>query len=186
MTGLAALWMPILLAAVILFFASFVIHMVLPWHKGDYRAVAREDDVMAALRPFAIAPGDYMIPRPRDPKDMQSPEYKAKMQAGPVLIATVLPSGQTGMGGYLAKWFIFLVVVNVFIAYAVGLVLPAGSDYMHVFRVTGAVAFLAHAAGLWPQSIWYRRNVGTTLRSTVDALAYALLTAGTFGWLWPQ
>jgi hypothetical protein len=38
---------------------------------------------------------------------------------------------------------------------------------------------------LWEISIWYRRQWGTTLRSNIDALIYALLTGGTFGWLWP-
>jgi hypothetical protein len=39
---------------------------------------------------------------------------------------------------------------------------------------------------LYQMTIWYRRALGTTFRSTVDGLVYALLTAGTFGWLWPR
>jgi len=38
---------------------------------------------------------------------------------------------------------------------------------------------------LWQMSIWYRRAWSTTIKATVDGLIYALLTAGTFGWLWP-
>ena len=34
--------------------------------------------------------------------------------------------------------------------------------------------------------IWYRRSLLTTIKSSVDGLIYALLTAGTFGWLWPR
>jgi hypothetical protein len=30
------------------------------------------------------------------------------------------------------------------------------------------------------------RNWGTTIRHVADGLVYALLTAGTFGWLWPD
>jgi hypothetical protein len=30
------------------------------------------------------------------------------------------------------------------------------------------------------------RNWGTTIRHVVDGLVYALLTAGAFGWLWPE
>jgi len=33
MVSLAALWLPILLAAVFVFIASSIIHMVLPYHK---------------------------------------------------------------------------------------------------------------------------------------------------------
>ena len=54
MTGITALWLPILLAAVIVFAASSIIHMLSPWHKSDYRALPKEDEIMAALRPFAI------------------------------------------------------------------------------------------------------------------------------------
>jgi hypothetical protein len=45
---------------------------------------------------------------------------------------------------------------------------------------------MGHALALWPINIWYRRALGTTIRSTIDGLLYALLTAGTFGWLWPR
>jgi hypothetical protein len=34
--------------------------------------------------------------------------------------------------------------------------------------------------------IWYNRALGTTVKATIDGLLYALVTAGTFGWLWPH
>jgi len=36
MTGLSALWLPILLSSVIVFIVSSIIHMASPWHKSDY------------------------------------------------------------------------------------------------------------------------------------------------------
>ncbi len=36
MVALSALWLPILLAAVIVFVASSIIHMILPYHKINY------------------------------------------------------------------------------------------------------------------------------------------------------
>ena len=36
MVSLAALWLPILLSAVIVFIASSIVHMAMPWHKNDY------------------------------------------------------------------------------------------------------------------------------------------------------
>ena len=45
---------------------------------------------------------------------------------------------------------------------------------------------LGYSVALWQFSIWYHRSWGTTIRSTVDGLIYALLTAGVFGWLWPH
>ena len=45
---------------------------------------------------------------------------------------------------------------------------------------------MAYALALWQLSIWYRRDWMTTIKSNVDGLIYGLLTAGTFGWLWPH
>jgi hypothetical protein len=43
MIPLTALWLPIMVSAVIVFFASFIIHMVLTYHKSDYRKLSDED-----------------------------------------------------------------------------------------------------------------------------------------------
>ena len=64
--------------------------------------------------------------------------------------------------------------------------LPAGAPYLRVFQLVGATAFIGYAVALWQASIWYHRAWSTTIKSTIDGLAYALLTAGTFGWLWPR
>jgi hypothetical protein len=37
MVSLSALWLPIVLSAVIVFIASSIMHMVLPYHRGDYQ-----------------------------------------------------------------------------------------------------------------------------------------------------
>ncbi|HZD85700.1 MAG TPA: hypothetical protein VE052_07285, partial [Gemmatimonadaceae bacterium] len=73
MSGLFMLWLPILLSAVIVFVMSSIIHMASPWHKSDYRRVPNEDQLRNALRPMAIPPGDYMVPRPAERKEMRSP-----------------------------------------------------------------------------------------------------------------
>ena len=186
MVGFAALWLPIVLSAVIVFVVSSIVHMVLPWHKGDYPKLANEDQVMNALRPLAIPPGDYVMPRPSSGEGMRSPEFVEKMKRGPVVMMTVMPNGQMGMGKNLAQWFLFSIVVGVFAAYVAGRALPAGAPYLAVFRFAGVTAFLAYSAALWPISIWYRRAWTTTIKATVDGLLYGLLTAGTFGWLWPR
>src|SRR5881396_920519 len=91
MTGLSVLWLPILLSAVIVFVASSLIHMATPWHKSDYPQVPNEDRVMDALRPLAIPPGDYMIPRPSSREEMRAPEFAEKVKRGPVMVLTVMP-----------------------------------------------------------------------------------------------
>ena len=41
-------------------------------------------------------------------------------------------------------------------------------------------------SAVFQHSIWYHWRWGTTFVSVFDGLIYALLTAGTFGWLWPS
>ena len=55
MVALSALWLPIILSAVIVFFASFLMHMLLKYHNGDYHQIPNEDRVLAALRAAGVA-----------------------------------------------------------------------------------------------------------------------------------
>ena len=43
MVPVTSLWLPVLVSAVIVFVASSILHMVLPFHRKDYRAVPSED-----------------------------------------------------------------------------------------------------------------------------------------------
>ena len=110
----------------------------------------------------------------------------APMKSGPVLMLTVWPNGPSKMGMSMVLWFLYTAVVGLFAAYIAGRALPIGAPYLHVFRFVGATAFIGYCLALWQMSIWYRRAWGTTIKATVDGLIYALLTAGTFGWLWPR
>jgi hypothetical protein len=140
---------------------------------------------MDALRPLGIPPGDYMIPRPKDRAEMQTAEFKEKVKKGPLLIMTVL-GGAFNMGRNMALWFVYIVVVGIFAGYIAAHALPVGANYLHVFRFVGAAAFMGYTLALWQMLIWYNRSWSTTIKSTVDGLIYACLTAGTFGWLWPR
>jgi hypothetical protein len=186
MTPVFLLWLPILLSAVIVFVVSSIIHMATPWHKSDYSTVPDEDRLMDALRPFAVPPGDYMIPRPATTEEMRTPAFKEKVRRGPVVIATFLPNGMMTMGKSLVLWFVYCVVVGLFAAYVAGSALPPGAHYLKVFQLVGATAFAGYALAQWPFSIWYRRSWITTIKGSIDGLIFALLTAGTTGWLWPR
>jgi hypothetical protein len=186
MVGISGLYLPLLLSAVFVFVASSIIHMALPWHKGDYPPVPREDELLEALRPFDLPAGDYMIPRAGSMQAMKSPEFQEKLKRGPNVIMTVLPAGGFNMGRNLGLWFAYLLGISLFAAYVSGRALPAGAPYLAVFRFAGATAFLGYTAAIWQMAIWYHRAWGTTIRTTIDGLIYALITAGTFGWLWPS
>ena len=62
MVSIPTLWLPILVSAIIVFLASWLLHMFLPYHRSDFTKLPSEDEVQGALRKFNIAPGDYMIP----------------------------------------------------------------------------------------------------------------------------
>ncbi|TMG91455.1 MAG: hypothetical protein E6H76_03085 [Betaproteobacteria bacterium] len=186
MVGLSALWLPILLSAVIVFVVSSIIHVATPWHKGDYLQMPNEDKVMDALRPFALPPGDYMVPRPSSAQEIRSPDFVEKMNKGPVLVLTVMPNGSVAMTKSLVLWFLYSAVVGLFAAYVASRALPVDAPYPRVFQLVGVTAFVGYSVALWQMSIWYRRAWGTTIRATVDGVIYALLTACIFGWLWPR
>jgi len=186
MISLSALYLPILVSAILAFVASSIIHMTPMWHKSDFPRAPKEDQIVAALRPLAVPPGDYMIPRGASMADMRTPEFQDKLAKGPVLVMTVMPNGPFSMARNLVLWFIFLLVVSVFVAYVCGRALPAGAAYLKVFQVAGTVAFMGYAFALWELTIWFRRSLSLTLKATLDGLIYAGITAGTFGWLWPH
>lgn len=186
MTALSARWLPIVLSAVAIFLVSAIIHMGPFWHRTDYPKIPNEDGVMDALRPLAIPPGDYMVPRCTTQAEMKAPEFQEKLRRGPVMIVTVLPNGMMSMGRSLGLWFAYLLVVALATACVAGRVYPPGTEYLTVFRLVGTIAFLGYAAALWQMWIWYHRSLAVTIKSTIDSVIYALVTAGVFGWLWPR
>jgi hypothetical protein len=185
MVSLTALLIPALLSAVLVFLVSSIVHMATPWHAGDFSKLPNEDAVLAALRPFSLTPGQYVAPRPSGMKDMQTPEFQAKLKAGPRVMMNVMPAG-SGMGAQLVLWFVYSFAVALFAGYITSKALRAGAPYIVVFKFVAAITFAANTIGLWQMSIWYRRPWGVTLKSTIDGLIYAGLTAGAFGWLWPR
>ena len=185
MATLSAFWLPILVSAVLVFIASSIIHMFLPYHRSDYEAVPQEDRVADALREAGVTPGQYIIPHAASAQAMKDPEYQTKRQKGPVAFINVHAPGGASMGQNLMLWFVFLLVVGYFAAYVTGRALSPQSEYLEVFRFAGATAFACYGIGLWPNAIWYTRAWSSALKSTFDGLVYALLTAGVFGWLWP-
>jgi len=187
MTVLLRLWLPILLASVFVFVASAVIHMLLQWwHRSDHGKLPDEAKIMDALRPFGLPPGDYMVPNCASGAEMRTPEFQEKMKKGPVMLVTVMPNGMMNMGKSLVLWFLYLIVVNFFAAYVTCHAVSAAPAFRHVFRFAGATSFLGYTAALWQMSIWYRRSWTTTIKSTIDGMLYAAITAGTLAWLWPR
>lgn len=185
MVPLTALWLPIVLSSIIVFVASSIMHMLLPYHQGDYRQLPEEDKLLAALRTVGLQRGLYVFPFCTH-KDMKSPAMIEKYKQGPVGMITVFPSGPPAMPKFLAQWFAYSLIISFFVAYLTGRTEAPGVHYLVVFRVAGTAAFLAYGLGNLSNGIWKGQPWGMTLKEVIDGLVYGLLTAGTFGWLWPR
>ncbi|OFV79801.1 MAG: hypothetical protein A3B65_00875 [Acidobacteria bacterium RIFCSPHIGHO2_02_FULL_67_57] len=186
MVYVTELWLPIVLSAVAVFVVSFIIHMLLPYHKSDYKKLPNEENLLEVLRKASVTPGTYFFPHCMSHKEMKSPEVMEKFKKGPVGLMTVIPSGPPMLPKHLVQWFVYSLVISFFVAYLTGRTVAAGAEYLAVFRVAGTVAFLGYAAAHATDSIWKGEAWSTTLKHMFDGLLYGLFTAGVFGWLWPR
>ena len=185
MVPLTELWLPILLSAVIVFIASSILHMVLPYHRSDYKPLPDEEKVRSALRGMNLKPGLYHFPFCTH-KEMNTEAAKAKFAQGPNGLVTIMPTGPVNMGKYLGQWFVYCLIISFFVAYLTGRTLAPGTHYLQVFRVAGVAAFLAYGLSCLSSGIWKGQPWSNVAKEVVDGLIYALLTAGTFGWRWPH
>lgn len=185
MSFLMSLWLPILLSAVIVFIASSIMHMVLPYHKSDYKGLPDEDKLMATLRGANLSRGLYVFPFCQ-PKDMKSPESIGKYNQGPVGMMTIVPNGPPAMPKFLVEWFAYCLIIGVVVAYLAAHTVRVGSPYPVVFRVVGTAAFLGFGLGNLINGIWRGTPWSMVFKDVFDGLVYACLMAGTFGWLWPR
>jgi hypothetical protein len=185
MVTIVSLWLAILVASVLVWIASALIWTVLPHHKSDYNELPDEDAARQALSPQDLKPGMYYTPYIKSQSDMKNQEIIKKYNEGPVAYFTILPKGVPSMGKSMILGFLFYIVANIFVAYMVSRTLAPSADYLAVFRVAGTVSWLAYGFAMIPDSIWFGRPWSFTFKHLIDALVYALLTAGVFGWLWP-
>ena len=185
MNALPHLWLPILVAAVLVYIASTLIHMVFKWHNSDYRKLANEEEVQAVLRKGAPAPGQYVVPHCGDMKAMRDEAVVKKFVDGPVGFLTVVKSGPPKMGGTLALWFLYNLLVAI-VAGAIALQvygLPGNAHYAG--HLVGLVTFLTYAGGSVQSGIWMGRPWTSVLKDLLDALIYGVVSALAFWWLWP-
>jgi hypothetical protein len=185
MLFLAALWLPILLSAVIVFIASSIMHMVLPYHKSDAHQLPDEDKLLTSLRGAGLQRGIYMFPY-CNPKDMKSPAMVEKYKQGPIGIITVFPPGPPVLPKFLAMWFAYCLIIGVFVAYLTAHSVAHAAPYLIVFRVAGTAAFLAYGLANLSNGIWKGQPWNIVIKEVIDGVVYAALTAGTFSWLWPR
>lgn len=179
------LWIPIVVAAILAWLASSLIHILLKYHNGDYLQLDNEDDVAVAIRASSAAPGVYSIPFCVDMKKMGDPAMQKKFIDGPVSFVTVFQNGMPQMPKLIGQQILYFLFGCFLIAYCAGLALLPGATYLDVFRFVSATGFLTFGWGVIPFSIWYGHKWSTAAKYLLDALIYGLIVAGVFAWLWP-
>ena len=184
MEPLFSLWLPIVVSAVIVFIASFVVWMVLPYHKKDVKTLPDEKALTDHLKTLNLAPGTYMWPGCQSNQEMKSEEYKSRYDAGPWGSINVVGQ-KPNFGRNLILTFLFYIVVSIFVGYITTLARSPGEAFLAVFRVAGATAVLGYCAGSIPNAIFFGKPGRFVLTEFVDGVVYGLLTGATFALLWP-
>ena len=183
MVQLMNLWLPILVSAVFVFIASNLLWMALPfWHRADYHRLPDEKSVLAGLA--GAKSGQYIAPAMDWSKS--SAEDRAAAQNGPMAFLLVRNPNAFSFGKALTTYFIYTLVISAIVGYITGIVAGPGTHYPRVFRIAGTAAILAYSFRGVPDSVWYGKPWSVTFKEIIDGVIYGLLTAGTFGWLWPR
>ncbi|MBS0633540.1 MAG: hypothetical protein JSS11_16645 [Verrucomicrobia bacterium] len=184
MNTLLALWLPILLSAVVVFVISCLVHMVLKWHNSDYNGFANENDVRAAINAGQPAPGRYVIPFCKDMKEMGSADMQQKYREGPLAQITLGPVGAPKIGKFLGLWFVWTLVVSAVAAYLAARV--CGFSHPHAAaKLAGAIVFVSLGFGTVSESIWSMRPWSSSVKFLIDAALYGLGAGLVFLYLWP-
>jgi hypothetical protein len=182
---LTTLWIPILATAVGIFIASSLIHMVFKWHMSDYRTLANEDAVRAAIKTGNPSPGLYVTPYCTDMKDMGSEPMMKKFSEGPNAYITVRPNGMPNMGAMLGQWFALTLVVAAAVAViTAGAVAPGAANASNAGCLAGMMTFLAYFVGSACNAVWMGKTWGSTAKDALDAAIYGAITWVIFMKLW--
>lgn len=184
--SLTDLWLAILLAGILCWVASALIHMLIKYHNADYKKLPNEEALATALGEQNPEPALYALPHCIDMKEMADESMQKKFNDGPVAMISVMPNGMPPMGKLLSQQILFFVLGALLIGYLATLSLSAGAEYMSVFRHIFVASFLTYGWAQIPYSIWMGQPWSNCVRFLIDALIYAGVTAGTFAFLWPD
>lgn len=184
MQFLADLWLPIVLTAVAVFFASFILWSVLPLHKGDYVPPPDEASIQAAITQHGFRPGQYFIPWCAD-GNMKDPAFIERFSRGPWAMLVVMGSAPS-MGRCLSQWIVVQLVLATVIAYAAHAAIGGPTaDSTRVFQVAGVISLLAYAGNTATNSIWRGVPWRVSALAVFDGVAYSLIAGAVFAWRWP-
>ncbi|MFT5523702.1 MAG: hypothetical protein ACI9HK_001650 [Pirellulaceae bacterium] len=174
------LWLPILLSAVALFFASFLSWMVLPIHKQDWVKMNDEDEFMQKVRDLGVPNGSYTFPGWDSPEEMKSKEFQKKFEKGPCGIITVYP--KVNMGKNLGLTFAYFLASSFCLGYLATMACDPGAEFMQVFRFVATAGLMTFLSAIVQHAIWFHNRI---IGHVIESLAYAIITGVIFAALWP-
>lgn len=182
MDFLLALWLPILLSGIALFFTSSLFWTVLPHHEGDHDKAPNEEDLMKALGQLDLPAGPYLFPFVRH-SEHNDESKQALYQAGPrgQLILWDLPN----MGRNLLLTLTYFLVVSLVAGYIAYEALEGSPNlrFLKVFQVVGALGALVFCSSGQLNAIWFPRR---KLMDLVDGVVYGIIMGLIFASLWPM
>jgi len=175
------LWLPIVMSGIATHLASTLAWTVLPHHKPEWQKLPAEDGLRDLLDQRQIAAGQYLFPHAHGAEQMASPEYKEKLatRCRGMLVLWATPPN---MGRAIALTFAYFLVVAFATGYIASVAFAPAAARIDVFRLVFTVGLLCHAASPFPAVFWFRQRWAMNV---LDGVAYAVITAGLFAWLWP-
>jgi hypothetical protein len=180
-----SLWLPVVVAAVVVWIVSALIWMLLGYHAADFRKLPDEERLRALYSSGKVAPGQYVTPYWQDAKGRDDKEFMKRFDEGPVALLVVGRNGAPNMGRNMLLSFCFYFVVSFVVAYIARHTLQFGQDGHTVMRVTATIAIAIYALAGVPDSIWFYRPWSVTLKNGFDGVIYGLITGVIFMLLWP-
>ena len=185
MLGFGSLWPQVIIVTVATFAASAIFWTVMPWHKGEFKALPDEDAVRRALHAQGVTEGQWRIPFSENEGDFRSPEFLERFVKGPVGILQLEKPGKFTMGPRLLKTFLVYFAAAFLTGYLLRHCFMPGEEYLVVFRVAGAFSFGLHAFAQMCDAIWFAKSWKRVGLQAADSVVYAMLTAGIFASMWP-
>ncbi len=180
------LCLPIIAAAIAVFIASSLIHMVFKWHNSEYRPLPNEDEVRRVLGSAGLTAGLYVTPHCTDMKDMQTEAVQQKFREGPVALITMRNAGAPAMGKCLLQWFLLTIVIAALGAMLALQAYGIAANPHHAGHFVGLFTMIAYGCGSVQESIWMGRPWSSTLKYLLDSFIYGFVSALVFWQLWPK
>jgi len=178
------LWLPIVVAGMGGFFASFLAWAILPHHKPDWRRPPEEDALLAQIRAAGTSPGQYLFPFSVQ-HELKDPDVRARWRRGPHGTLVVWP-GPPNMGRNLALTVASFLACAFLMAYVLAATIPAGASFGKVFQVAATIGVMAHVFGAIPGGVWFGKPLRAMATDLADGVLYGLVQGLAFAVLWPE